>query len=41
MDQTVITVGESVLVSLHVTEQPENVTLAAILGNLEICVKQV
>lgn len=42
MEQTVsITVVRRVLATLHVTEQPESVTLAAMLGTLEFCVIQV
>lgn len=36
-----INVGGSVWVTLNVTDQPENATLAAILGTLENFVKQV
>lgn len=42
MDQIVcINVLGNVWVTLHVTEQPESVTLAAILGILEYSVTQV
>lgn len=42
MDQTVcITVVGSVWMALHVTELPESVTLAALLGTPEYCVTQV
>lgn len=41
MDQTVrINVVETVWVGLHVTEVPESVALAAILGTLENCVSK-
>lgn len=41
MDQTVrINVVETVWVTLHVTEVPESVTLAATLGTQETCVSR-
>lgn len=41
MDQIVrINVVGGVWVALHVTELPESVTLAAILGTLENCVRR-
>lgn len=41
MDQTVrLNVVGTVWVTLPVTEQPESVTLVAILGTLEICLSR-
>lgn len=42
MDQSVsLTVVRRVWVMLHVTDRPGSVKMAAMLGTLEICVKQV